>query len=428
VRDERWRLAEASAGIGIWDIDPATDTVRGTAQFFRIMGLEPVDATIPMSVLRGLRFPEDRERVSQGYALAVRQKTDRYDSEYRIRRPDGEIRWIFGRGSVIRDADGRPIRYSGVDIDVTERKAAEQALAESETRLRLAIEAAGLGIWDWIPLTNEMDWSAKAKAIAGFPLDQPITYEQVRDSTHPEDLPRTSEIVKRALDPAVRGKEPYEYRLIRTDGQVRWVLAHGEARFANIDGVERAYRFTGTIQDITDRKVAEARQQASESRLRLVVEAARLGVWEYDRASDQVQSTPDLNRILGYPEDQKLDVADIRSRYFPGDQQRLRSAGEAALARGDRYFQTEYRFRRPDEEVIWLLLRAEILNQHRWQSARRARRVDGHHRAEEGRRAAQARPRRITTPGKEHAQPSWSNGQSDVPPCCRCRGSEPVYR
>jgi PAS domain S-box-containing protein len=149
--------------------------------------------------------------------------------------------------------------------------------------------------------------------------------------------------------------------MIRSDGEIRWVLAHGEARFATIDGAERAYRYTGTIQDITERKLAEARLLESESRLRLAVEAARLGVWQYDRETDQVQSTPDLNRILGYPEDQKLDVAEIRSRYFPGDQQRLREAGEAAMARGDRYFQTEYRFRRPDETIVWLLLRAEIL-------------------------------------------------------------------
>jgi PAS domain S-box-containing protein len=199
---ERWRLLEDAAGIGVWEIDVATDTVRGTAQFFRIMGLNPVEGDVPMSVLRDLRFPEDRERVKESCAFAVRQKIDRYESEYRIRRPDGEVRWIFGRGLVIRDADGNPIRHTGVDIDVSERKAAEQALADSEARLRLAIEAAGLGIWDWNPLTNEMQWSPGAKAIAGFPLDQPVTYEQVRATTHPDDLPKTSALVRRAIGPA----------------------------------------------------------------------------------------------------------------------------------------------------------------------------------------------------------------------------------
>src|ERR1700688_2413254 len=71
-RDERLHLAEVSAGIGIWDIDVGSDTVRGAAQFFRIMGVALTDAAVPMDLLRALRFPEDRERVNQGYVNAVK--------------------------------------------------------------------------------------------------------------------------------------------------------------------------------------------------------------------------------------------------------------------------------------------------------------------------------------------------------------------
>ena len=63
-RDERLHLAEVSAGIGIWDIDVGSDTVRGTVQFFGIMGLAPTDAAVPMDRIRALRFPEDRDRVN----------------------------------------------------------------------------------------------------------------------------------------------------------------------------------------------------------------------------------------------------------------------------------------------------------------------------------------------------------------------------
>jgi PAS domain S-box-containing protein len=125
-RDETLSLAERSAGIGVWDIDLASGLVRGTPQFFRIMGLEATPLPVSIEVLRAQRHPADRERVVQGFREAVTSGSDSYEMEYRILRPDGQTRWIFGRGRVIRDADGEPVRYSGVDIDITERKQAEE--------------------------------------------------------------------------------------------------------------------------------------------------------------------------------------------------------------------------------------------------------------------------------------------------------------
>ena len=177
ARYETLRRAEQSAGVGVWDIDVASDTVTGTPQFFRIMGLEPTTEPLAMAVLRGLRFSEDRALVNEGYRDAVATRTDVYENEFRIHRPDGAVRWIWGRGRVIRDRSGKPVRYSGADIDVTERKAAEQALRESESRLRIAVEAADLGIWDWNLLTNDMTWTDRAKVIAGFPLADPVSFE-----------------------------------------------------------------------------------------------------------------------------------------------------------------------------------------------------------------------------------------------------------
>lgn len=127
-RDEILTLAERSAGIGVWDIDLPTNMARGTAQFFRIMGLEPTDSAVPLETLRAIRHPEDRARVVEGFRQAVMSGRDIYEMEYRILRPDGQVKWIFGRGRVVRDAAGTPVRYSGIDIDITERKRAEERL------------------------------------------------------------------------------------------------------------------------------------------------------------------------------------------------------------------------------------------------------------------------------------------------------------
>jgi PAS domain S-box-containing protein len=117
--------------------------------------------------------------------------------------------------------------------------AAAKELLESKARLELATEAAGIGIWDWDVTTDDMTYSPRASVICGFAADQPITFEDARRVTHPDDFPRTSAMAGRALDPHLRERAPYQYRVVRADGEVRWVLAQGEAIFAETDGVER---------------------------------------------------------------------------------------------------------------------------------------------------------------------------------------------
>jgi PAS domain S-box-containing protein len=141
--------------------------------------------------------------------------------------------------------------------ETTKQVLGNQALRESEARLELATKAAALGIWDWEISTGRMTYSPLAKAICGFAPDLSVTYEDAKRVTHPDDYPRTSAMAQRALDPTIREAQPYEYRILRPDGSVRWVIANGEAVFAEVDGVVQATRYVGTIRDVTERKQAE---------------------------------------------------------------------------------------------------------------------------------------------------------------------------
>lgn len=128
AREELLTLAELSAGIGVWVADLEAGTVTATPQFFRLLGLAPITGPFSPDVPRSVRHPADRERNTRNFQEALAAGADTYESEYRIRRPSGEERWIFGRGRIARDAEGRPWRYSGVDIDITERKRQEEHL------------------------------------------------------------------------------------------------------------------------------------------------------------------------------------------------------------------------------------------------------------------------------------------------------------
>lgn len=244
-----------------------------------------------------------------------------------------------------------------------DREAIRQALAASEARLELATEASGIGVWDWDLLTDEMVYSERTKEIAGLPAGEPVTFEMVRSITHPEDLTSTLPQMQRAIDPAIRDRAPYEYRIVRSDGEVRWVLAHGQAIFHE----GRAVRYVGTIQDITDqRRVAQELMDAN-ARLRLAMDAGRMAVWDADVGTGAITISPELTRLLDFPEDAQPDLEALRSRYVPGEGQRVREAGQAALARGERYFEVEFRYRWRDGSVRWLQLRAEIVRTHEGQ-------------------------------------------------------------
>jgi len=242
------------------------------------------------------------------------------------------------------------------------RRQIDKRLDDNNLKLRLALRAAQIGIWDWSIETNEMNYSPRARAIYGFSPDEPVTYEKVRVATHPKDLPRTSALAKKALDPAIRNKDSYEYRVCKAGtGEVRWVLAHGEAIFLPVNGVTKAVRFVGTLEDITDRKATELALRESELRQRLALDAARMAVWELDTASGTITSSPELNRMFGLPLEANPTLDELRALYGPGERERLFEIARAALDSGRSNFEAEFFCRRPDGNLYWLLLRAEVV-------------------------------------------------------------------
>lgn len=230
-----------------------------------------------------------------------------------------------------------------------------------EEVLRVAVNAARIGIWEWDLATGRMTYSPIAREIAGFAADGEITIDMVRAITHPEDYPNTSALAQRALDPDLQENAIYRYRLIRADNQeIIWVLAYGEAQFAEVDGKTVAVTYMGTIQDITEQHRAEEALAASEARLRLAIDAADMAVWELDLQTGQVTGSPELNRLCGFPADATPTREEFQARYAPGEQERMEREGEALAARGETRIQTEYRQIWPDGSEHWMLLRAQI--------------------------------------------------------------------
>lgn len=241
------------------DLNGIVTTWNAAAE--RMYGYRP-EEVVGQSV--AVLFPPDREdemksileRVARGEAVeqveTVRLHKDgtRLDVLVTISPIRGERNQVLGASSISHDMSGY--------------KRADRALRESEERLRLAKEAAELGIFDWSIPANEVRWDARVRELWGVAQDEHITYDIFCAGIEPEDREPTRAAVKRALDPAGDGKYAAEFRVTQqSTGTTRWIAATGQVTFEQ----NRPVRMVGTVQDISERKRVEVQTQEWADRL-----------------------------------------------------------------------------------------------------------------------------------------------------------------
>ena len=214
---------------------------------------------------------DDLERCLQIYTSAFDARQP-FVMQYRLRRDDGEYRWISDQGVPRYDAQGTFAGYIGSCVDVTELMTKDEALRQSEERMRLAAAAVNLGIWEWHLTTNEI-WATNARrSVLGWPSTGKVTFEDFMSQVHPEDRSR----IRQTINDAVRDAKDYEseYRLVLPDGIVRWMSTRGSIQF---DSAGKPSRLLGISIDITARKQAELDAQRGRAELSHLSRVALMG-------------------------------------------------------------------------------------------------------------------------------------------------------
>jgi diguanylate cyclase (GGDEF)-like protein/PAS domain S-box-containing protein len=152
--------------------------------------------------------------------------------------------------------DGSPLHIVGVTEDITESRATEKALRESEERLARAVAAARMGVWEWYVGTGEFHASSGLEALYGRPPGSIRCRADVHASIHPNDLPAVNEAMGRSLQGKDGGASETELRTSPANGPVRWLRVTGRSE---VDADGRPFRLSGVTQDVTARREAEAR-------------------------------------------------------------------------------------------------------------------------------------------------------------------------
>ena len=193
----------------------------------------------------------------------------------------GTLATHFHAGRMAAEQDLRLLDlYVRQAADIIERHKAEDALRESEELLRLAQLRTGIGIWDRNLRTGRVTWTPELEAIFGLEPGTVNCYSDFRERAHPDDI----EAFEAQRDAAVRGRRPFnvELRIIRTDGQVRWMSAKGGAVYDEATG--EPVRILGNFADITERKAAEERLRKSEQLFRELLGALPAAIYVTDAA------------------------------------------------------------------------------------------------------------------------------------------------
>jgi PAS domain S-box-containing protein len=222
----------------------------------RCLGLNGVSAEEAMQnpmLLYEMILPEHREAfvAAESEAIAAGKP---FDIEVAMRRADGEVRW-HRIASMPRPLPDGSTAWDGLQIDVTERRRIAGELAEQRRRLEVAVEATGLGFWEWDPHGELVIWSERNKALFGLPADAEMTISRYMELLHPEDLPNVREVYENAVAHG-GGDFSVEHRVELPDGETRWILTHGRV----ITDGDGAKLVVGTSLDVTGRKAAEERR------------------------------------------------------------------------------------------------------------------------------------------------------------------------
>lgn len=260
-------------------------------------------------------------------------------------------RWFKIHYEPAKNGSGKVIGVTFSSFDITDEMHMKQALLESESRWKFALEGSNEAVWDWQLDTQTFFHSENLNQMFGYPTDKRFTRKDWLNHIHPEDRERALSYFQQYLNGALETYQQ-EYRLRTKNGTYLWILDRGKVVQLNEQGLPT--RFIGTYSDITERKKQEQLLSASEQRYAQVLNSINAGVWEWHIGSEENYASLKLFDLLGY----KRDEIPKSFRFFkqnlihPDDVPLVKEALNEHFNAGKEY-NLDYRLRLRDGTYKW---------------------------------------------------------------------------
>ncbi len=366
--EDRYRLVMQGSGAGIWDWDIARQRIYYSPQWKHMRGYEDHEIGNSDREWSDRIYPDDRAMVdaalSAYFAEAARtpETPPRFSLDYRTLHKDGSSLWIHDEGVVQLAEDGTPVRMVGTEVDITERKRAEEALRRSEGRLRAIFEASQAGILV-SSLTGNIEFANQAAAdLFGTPLAQ-LTGANYLTYVHPSEKETAAQFMSRFAAGNLDSLET-ERHFCRTDGADFWGLLSTRPLY---DEAGNPSALLGIITDVTEYKRLVASLRAIADDLYKAQSVARLGSWTWHVPENRLEWSDALYTIFG------LDRATVAGNLFDLAEQAVHPNDRAAFGASFRTLieqghaePLEYRIIRHNQNVrtVWSEASELVLDEH----------------------------------------------------------------
>ena len=304
------REAQAIARLGSWELDLESGKLTWSDELFRIFGRRPNPrGEVSFDEISEQIHPDDF-MINDDFRKAMhRSRPDKefIEFEERITKPDGTERWLHVKARKREGGQGKPDKLIGITQDITERKHSEEALRETEERLRLSLDSAEAGVWIWDLKADRLFWDDRMQAIFGYqPGEFDGTLEGWKRRVHPDDLAVEEAGTRATVQSGSRYES--EYRVLGPGNEWRWVSA---SAIVTRDADRLPVRLSGMAKDITDRKRSEEELQARKTFLDRVIDQSPIPTYISDRNGILMRANPALKKILNLTDEQLVGKYDI---------------------------------------------------------------------------------------------------------------------
>ncbi|AAM04693.1 TPA: PAS domain S-box protein [Methanosarcina acetivorans] len=368
LKESERGLAEAQkmARLGSWEWNIASGELHWSDEKYRIFGHGPQEFIPTYDTFVSYIHPDDREYVNNAITEALGGKP--YSIDYRIFRADGEESVIHAQGKVILDERNTPVRMKGTVQDITEQKKAEEMLKESESKLKTLFELLPVGVSIIDKDGKNIDVNLALERILGLSRSELFKGKYKARKylrSNGTEMPAEEFPSAKALE------EPgsiqiSEIGVVKEDGSTIWtdvsatVLPFSDGQVAI------------TTRDITESKKAKEELQRTEERYRIVTEQTGQLVYDYDVKKDTVDLTGSTEELTGFTPDElkNINLNFWISRIHPEDLNKFLENHKKHFGSERGAYRIEYRFRKKNEEYIylednWTFLRDEKTNMNR---------------------------------------------------------------
>ncbi len=368
--EEKYRVLSENTtdGVSLYEGDKIVYVSEG---YLSMLGYERHEIEeINFEQIFSFIHPDDINRILENIKNAHSHQDKKFQYTYRVRNKKGEYIWAEDNINAEYDNDGNHVRSVIHSRDISDRKNTEQIIIQLNNRLETSLIAGNLAWWElYLPKGDVIFNENKAKML-GYEADKFKHYSDFMNIVHPDD----SEPTMKAMQDHIYGEKPTydcEYRIKNSTGEYLWFYDIGRI----VENKNGNIILNGIVQDITERKQTEFLIKESEERLKLSVNAAKAGVWDWDYKTGELKFNSYFYEMIGFSENEfGNNLQAFVQLVHPADVEMINTEFNNLFSKQTEIFRAEYRMKTKNNNWKWILTYGEVVQ---WNQQGKQERITG---------------------------------------------------